>query len=215
MPIDNLHYLNRSLYRDAARIIIACEGALTEPNYFKHFQSVSRKLRLTIVEDDTDNPTLSAPKWVLARAVEHVEKVGLNENDEVYLVMDVDHYEENEFRELHKICKEKKWHLILSNPCFEVWPYMHFKDTFPSNKLKPQHLKYMLSTLIRGGYHPEKILPYTEKALKNAAQLEKNPNHFFPAENTTRINLLVHKLIEFMGINNYNKLTTTKKDKPV
>lgn len=211
MSIDNFNYLNQSHYRDASRIIISCEGAQTEPNYFKHFQRVSRKLNLTIVEHSTDNPTLSAPKWVLARAIEHVEKIELNDDDEVYLVMDVDHYEENDFRELYKICKEKKWHLILSNPCFEVWPYMHFKDTFPSDKMKPQKMKYILSTIIPGGYHPEKILPYTEKALIIAAQLEKDPNHFFPAENTTRINLVVKSLIERIEKINYHKLTNSKK----
>jgi hypothetical protein len=214
MNIDNLTYVKRAPYRDASRIVIACEGALTEPNYFKHFEAASPKLTVTIAGKDAENPTLSAPKWVLARAEAHAEKVGLAEIDEVYLVMDVDHHEENDFRELHEICKKKNWMLVLSNPCFEVWPYMHFKEALPDARLKPQRLKYILSQLIQGGYHPEKILPYTERAIKNAVLLEKDADHFFPAENTTKVYVLVNRLISIMGKTYFQKLIQSKKDKP-
>jgi len=211
MNIENLSYVKHPPYRDASRIVIACEGALTEPNYFKHFEAASPKLTVTIAGKDTDNPTLSAPKWVLARAEAHAEKVGLAEIDEVYLVMDVDHHKENVFRELYEICKAKNWQLVLSNPCFEVWLYIHFKKKLPNIRMKPQELKHILPTIIEGGYQPEKILPYTKKALKNAASLEKNANYFFPADNTTKVYMLVNRLIKIMGENYFQKLISDKK----
>lgn len=124
------------LVRDYKLFAIACEGGKREPEYFKTFEYLSRKIKVDIIEDKvTDEeliPTLvtkSAPKWVLQRVVTYIEQEGLIDEDQLWIVMDVDRWEEEHLREIAMYCEQHpNWHIVLSNPCFEVWLYFHKKS---------------------------------------------------------------------------------------
>lgn len=209
MNIKDISHVKKPPHRDASRIVISCEGAWTEPNYFKYFENASRKLSVHLTGKDED-PSLSAPKWVEDRTKRYIDKVGISEIDEVWLVMDVDRWDEKYFRELFKICKKHpKWNIVLSNPCFEVWLYLHINSKIPGDTLTSQDLKHLLSLMVKGGYTPEEFIPKILYAIKYSRMLEKDSKYYFPAKNTTKVYLLAERLISIMGENQFRQFLET------
>src|ERR1700748_2604146 len=119
------------LVRDYKLFAIACEGGKREPEYFKVFRFLSKKIAVDVIEEIVNedealsiNPNKSAPKWVLNRALRYIEKEGLSDEDELWFVMDVDRWKVDQLREIANYCDQySNWHIVLSNPCFEVWLY--------------------------------------------------------------------------------------------
>ncbi|WMJ72246.1 RloB family protein [Cytophagaceae bacterium ABcell3] len=126
----------QELMRDYKLFAIACEGYKREPEYFKVFPYLSRRIAVDIIEDNKidDFSHKSAPKWVLDRAIKYIEKEGLTDEDDLYFVMDVDRWSNQQIREISNYCEQfPNWHVVLSNPCFEVWLYLHKKANFPNH----------------------------------------------------------------------------------
>jgi hypothetical protein len=200
---ENLH-----LVRDYKLFAIVCEGSKREPGYFKVFQSMSPKIKVDVIENIVSDCEMegvhkqkSAPKWVLDRAIKYVEKEGLIDIDELWFVMDVDRWSQRQLIEIADYCKQNEnWHIVLSNPCFEVWLYLHKKSIIPiSGVTNCQELKNKLSSLEKGGYHPYKFLPNLDEAIKNAKNLDTNPDHYFPSVKTTKVYLLCESILRKVG----------------
>lgn len=99
------------LVRDYKLFAIACEGSKREPEYFRVLRYISKKIAVDIIEDIVSdeealsiNPNKSAPKWVLDRAVKYIEKEGLNDDDDLWFVMDIDRWSEEQLREVASYC---------------------------------------------------------------------------------------------------------------
>ena len=69
------------------RIVLSCEGEVTEPEYFNNLNSMSSTVVFEIVENDG---TGSDPDHVLSRMKRHLKSNSLEEGDEAWLVMDQD-----------------------------------------------------------------------------------------------------------------------------
>ena len=128
--IRRTRLLDRSVHqRDARFFVVATEGAETEPRYFQAIQErelVSRsrvKLHVLPTEDGR-----SAPQHLAQRIDAFLREYTLLPDDEVWLVLDVDLGAGNriaQLSELASLCRQKHWHLAISNPCFEVWLLLH------------------------------------------------------------------------------------------
>jgi hypothetical protein len=106
--------------------LIVCEGAKTEPNYFKSFP-VSTRPQVTIVGAGCE--TIA----VVNTAIELMENKKLMENkefDRVWCVFDRDPSKVNNtayrFREALRIAAKKNINIAYSNECFEIWYLLHF-----------------------------------------------------------------------------------------
>lgn len=202
----------QALVRDYKLFAIACEGSKREPEYFKVLRYLSKKIAVDIIEEIVSeeealsiNPNKSAPKWVLDRAVRYIEKEGLNDEDDLWFVMDIDRWTEEQLREIASYCeKYPNWHIVLSNPCFEVWLYFHKKsDITISNSVSAGDFKTEISTLEKGGYHPYKFLPYLADAIKNSKDNDSDKNHFIPKLKETKVYLLGEAILEIVGKNDF------------
>jgi len=200
------------LFRDYKLFAIACEGQKTEPNYFKVFRLMSRKLKVDIIdyeEDDRKGSQIgqlkSAPKWVLDKAVKYIEDEGLIDEDSLWFVLDVDRWESEQLRNIAQWCAEHpNWHIVLSNPCFEVWLYYHKKANIAVSDSQTCHdFKHEISTFDKGGYHPYKYVPYLTSAIANAKAAESDPDHYFPVPKETKVYLLGEALLEEIGRKSY------------
>ena len=105
------------------RILIVCEGRVTEPEYIDVVR-VGERINLIQIIVDAEGGT---PKTLVDRAVEEKKKNARNEfgrYDEVWCVFDVDEHP------LIPEAKEKAAangiKVALSNPCFELWLILHF-----------------------------------------------------------------------------------------
>jgi hypothetical protein len=115
----------REFVRDARLVVIATEGSKTEKQYFEG-KFGSSKLKIEVLPTGSDG--LSAPKHVLDRLSEFTDRYDLSDEDEQWLMVDVDRIRP-EF--LSQICQEalqKNFRLAISNPCFELWLLLHFRD---------------------------------------------------------------------------------------
>ncbi len=65
--------------------------------------------------------------------------------DKIFCVFDRDN-DLSAFLEASELCKSKKFVPIVSNPCFELWPYLHFQMR-ESGFGSPQHMLKALKKL--------------------------------------------------------------------
>jgi len=204
--------------RDYKLFAVACEGEKREPEYFKLFSRMSKKIKVDVIEDIVSDEDIagkyrhahrSSPQWVLDRAVRYIDKVSLIDEDELWFVIDTDRWAEKQIRNLANYCNEHaNWNIAISNPCFEVWLYFHKSSKIEDSPSKTcEQLKHEISTFEKGGYHPYKFIPYLHDAIDNAENADKNPVHFFPEYKTTKVYLLAKALLEKVGINDFKNFT--------
>lgn len=168
------------------RILILCEGEVTEPKYFNHLRHLYRA------------------QWVVGSAntktspqdIFKIAKTKTKEYDKVYCVFDLENNEAR--RKQYQIFAETlKIKLYPSNPCFEIWFLLHFgfmEAPYPdgaSVKKAVQKLKGM------EGYNGKNVnhallFERLGDALKNAHKLEQC-GHDNPAT-------AIHRLIDLLGI---------------
>ncbi len=202
------------LVRDYKLFAIVCEGSKREPEYFKILRHLSKKIAVDVIEDIVSddevlniNPTKSAPKWVLDRAVRYIEKEGLNIDDDLWFVMDVDRWSEQQLREVEAYCKNfPNWNIVLSNPCFEVWLYFHHKSNISeSNSVSCNDFKTEISSHIKGGYNPLIFLLNLSNAIINAKQADSDVNHFIPKPNETKVYELGEAILNVISKNDLDE----------
>jgi hypothetical protein len=113
------------------RILIVCEGRLTEPGYFKAFQHQMRNPRVHVeIARETGVPlTVVEEAKRLKTEAEQDAKRERDENlrwDEVWGVFDVD--EHPNIEQARQLAATHAIDLAISNPCFELWALLHFQD---------------------------------------------------------------------------------------
>jgi hypothetical protein len=211
--------LPQELMRDYKLFAIACEGIKREPEYFNVFQYISSRIKVDIIDNivsdfdmQSNHPQKSAPKWVLDRAVKYIDKEGLLDEDELWFVMDIDRWSLEQLREIATYCNQyPNWHIVLSNPCFEVWLYFHKKADIKSSKsISCQDFKNEISQLEKGGYHSYKFIPNLHDAIHNAKTQDSSPDHFMPALKETKVYQLGEALIKVIGKNDFEEFLKTK-----
>src|ERR1700674_3085350 len=105
------------------RVLIVCEGRVTEPEYINVVR-VREKINLvTIIVDDAGG----TPKTLVDRAVEEKKRTARSQfgrYDEVWCVFDFD--EHPFIPEAKQKAQANGIRVAMSNPCFELWLMLHF-----------------------------------------------------------------------------------------
>lgn len=112
--------------KEFTRVLIACEGEKTEPNYF---QDLCRALGLTAaIVEVTGKECGSSPLSVCDYAMNRLKEDG--GFDQVFCVFDRDTHPTFDAA-VQKIAghRSKKISSIVSYPCFEYWILLHFRYT--------------------------------------------------------------------------------------
>lgn len=189
-------------------ILIVCEGTETEPAYFNEFK---RKLNLPLVEiviKGTGEGHRGVVKHALQlkrereqaykspkRSRKSLTKVPF---DEVWCVFDCEAPQyKHKFYQAIKEAEKNGFQLAVSNPAFEYWYLLHFKDTrrFFTNAgeiiqaLRPHIPDYRKNKNV----FPQ-LYPHTTEAIERAKRAFKNDPHNgdqYPNPST-----LVFKLVE-------------------
>jgi len=116
------------------RILVVCEGEVTEPHYLKNFSDDQRN---GLVEVDAIGLGYDPKSLVeesarrrdsAAKKAEELQDEFLK-YDDVWCVFDIDDKpKERKVSEARKTAKELKVKLGISNPSFELWAIFHFQD---------------------------------------------------------------------------------------
>lgn len=172
------------------RILVVCEGRITERQYFQAFQHDMRNPRVHIALPDTSGVPVTVVETAVRLQME-AEEAAHRERDEnlrfdsIWAVVDVDEHPNLEAAQ--KLALQKNVHMAISNPCFELWALLHFEDI--GAHVERDKLKRRLRRFVPGY---EKELPYEQLksgyvvAVSRARSLEHEAQrHEAPHRNPT------------------------------
>lgn len=196
--------------RSPALFIIISGGIKRERDYFTLISNASHFPRIKIpfvAELDSGEDGLEPRKMYLA-ARQVRQKYDASKADDIkdsmYLVVDVDDFED-QLCEIMPKCKKEGIQLVISNCCFEVWLYYgkfgHKPADFqvPENKSKiSSSFKTYLGAQVKGGVNPRKAILDIEQAIANSKNNYEEKEDGFPALFSTQMHCLAEKILPFI-----------------
>ena len=194
----NREYKKGKPYKDYRKFIIVAEGE-REDEYFSYFKRITPRIGVEIVQREGGK---SAAKYLIERLGEYDYRYGIEPEDYVWFVLDVDRWPRKEIHDLYENCNaEENWNLAISNVCFEVWLHYHIVKKIPVEIDTAKKLKSNLPLIIQGGYNRNVFAQLIETAAINANEVDDHKEHYFPTINVTKIYKLAEMLLAFLGKN--------------
>lgn len=202
--------------RDTRLIIIASEGKDTERIYFNALakEYTNPRVHVHILERSEAEQNNSSPEYVLKQLRDYEKDYGLEDDDELWLVVDKDQWKDKVLSSVAKACSQNNcMHMALSNPCIELWLLLHLVDASSlsfeeqqqwfKNRRKLRRADPYLKVRLRqamGSYHEadydaEMLIAHVEEAIKRAKALDKNPADRWPQTLGTRVYLLAESVM--------------------
>lgn len=207
MAINRGTLMPRKINRKSARLfVIACEGRVTEKEYFESLIEAFDLKRVQVkVLDSKQNK--SSPLQVVKRMASFVaaNEDKVKESDELWLVMDVDHgitgkHKHNLKRALD-LASKARYFVAISNPRIELWLVLHWENCPSESDCQAKDwLENRVSQL--GGFNPKKRVDIEAlranggvvKAIERGRELDLNPDYRIPDFPSTRIYLLTEAI---------------------
>lgn len=185
--------------RDTRLLIIATEGRITEKQYFSQFRN--RRVQVIVIPTGEDNK--SSPEYVLDRLKHFYQEYELIADDELWLMIDVDRWQDKKLSLVTQEAKTNGFKLAISNPCFEIWLLCHYMlpdITTASCQEITELLTDELKQIHCDGYNKVKLntddfKPYVKQAVQNAKQLDEKPKARWPHQVGTHVYKVVEQLI--------------------
>lgn len=188
------------------RILVLCEGAKCEPGYLRAF---CRHFRATSVVLDKaaglDPKALVEVARTRLRESRREAKQYRDKNlefDQVWCVVDVDDH--RRLQEARIMARDNGIELVISNPCFELWLILHFRDqTAYIDRFQLKSACRNLSESDRAGYPPFAIcVSHYDTAVGRARQLDdRNDRDGEPGRNpSTSVYRLTERILEIVNL---------------
>ena len=181
MLLTNRLFERQPPSKEAKSIYIFCEGAKREYQYFKYFVEMDSRINVEVykLHPHENNSPIGlfniAKSCILSSEENQSPKYNFQENDEVWIIIDVDKDKEDsrkpQIQEIKAFCNQNKdWFLLQSNPCFEVWLYYHLFDNRQSfeEDEKCSKWKSRLNEAIQGGFDSRKHPIFIQNAITNS-----------------------------------------------
>lgn len=183
------------------RFVIICEGARTETDYCNHllqewrsrFKKVDNYVSIEILGPEAAGG--NEPENLIEYAIDTLRETEKarriwDKSSQIWCVFDVE--AEGGRKNLTNSvshAKAKKIQLVISNPCFELWLYLHHQycDTaFTDGKSMKAHLKKWWSEYEKNAGKFSALDELRGTATKNAKRLRKNPHTKLPSDPVPR-----------------------------
>lgn len=195
------NYTRKEASLDSKLIIIAAEGEFTEKIYFEALRKHARNSRvhIKILERDEENRHNSSPEYVLGQLTQYKLENPIEQDDELWLVIDKDKWTAKSIRAVAQRCaQDSSYHLALSNPCFELWLILHIIDaSLESDEEKVKMLKNrkekknadpylkrklraLLGSYNESNYDADQLVVQIAEAITRAETLDKNKKARWP-----------------------------------
>ena len=190
--------------RDYRLFAIACEGSVRERDYFERFEVLSTRISVDLISDVDEYGNIvisskSSPEHVLNRAQVYANNTNLVSGDQMWIVVDVDRWPDEQLSVLAQECYSRGWNLAVSNPCFEVWLCYHMETVIPDENKERESafFKSHLSTLTIEGYSPDVYAPLAFVAAENARAKDLDPMLRIPPYKVTHVYRLMDELQQY------------------
>jgi hypothetical protein len=181
--------------------LIASEGAETEPLYFEELKPLVAGRDAIIRVKLVANPNHgSHPKVVLKRLRAAAKNEAIKLGDELWLVIDRDAWDEADLDEVCKQAKELGYFMALSNPCFELWLYLHLQNNrhfIDRHQCQRELAKVCKSYESKGksGYDAKLLMKEIGRAIERAKAIDVRLADPWPKTQATRVYILAEKLL--------------------
>jgi len=210
MLLTNRLFERQPPSREAKSIYIFCEGAKREYQYFKYFIEMDSRINVEVYKlySHENNSPLGlfniAKSCILSSDENQSSKYNFQENDEVWIIIDVDKDKEDsrkpQIKEIKAFCNQNKdWFILQSNPCFEVWLYYHLFDNrqnFEEDE-KCSKWKSHLNEVIQGGFDSRRHPILIQNAIKNSeSNFESNEDE--PLKGSTEVFILGKSMLTIL-----------------
>lgn len=203
-------------FRDARLIVIASEGKDTEGIYFRALakEYTNPSVHVHILKREEGEENNSSPEHVCRQLEEYKSQYDLEDDDELWLVIDKDRWKEAMLSDVATKCAQDSYmHMALSNPCIELWLLLHLTDVtslsdeeqmiWMKNRRKSKtaepflkvELRRLMGTYHESAYDTSILIPHVGKAIEQARQLDKNPNDRWPQTLGTKVYLLAESIM--------------------
>jgi len=174
--------------------IIATEGVKTEPQYFALLNN-----QQSIVQIECLRPrTRTSPRQVLERMENRLKQAALRESDEAWLVIDKDHWTDDQLTHLHSWSQNKNnYGFALSNPKFEYWIVLHFEEgsEISNSRECSDRLRRYLPNYDKS-IDPKKITQaMIFEAISRAREKDNPPCEDWPRSTGTTVYRLVERIL--------------------
>lgn len=209
MPRERREFTRRTGFRDASLIVIACEGAETEPKYFSGLKERLHSSKMQIEVVPRQDPSQSSPDAVLRELDSFAAEWFLRDGDTLWLVIDRDpqSWKPGMIADVAQRCHQKGYFLALSNPCFELWLLLHFEDVPAQGEERRRQLLENRDNLLKAEEarhrqanptleYIDHFVPQTETAIERARSLDTEPEARWPSGLGTR----VYRLVELIRL---------------
>ncbi|HZT42696.1 MAG TPA: RloB family protein [Chthonomonadaceae bacterium] len=196
MKLDRTKLLQRQdSVRDARLYIIATEGEKTEGQYFTIFQSPRVKVRVIPTGPDGK----SSPAHVFDRLSLFHDEYNLGPEDKLWLMIDVDRWSLENLATVCKQANQMNIGLAVSNPCFELWLWLHHGDCEVSDtdcRAIESRLRSQLGSYSKKNLDIDAYKPYIRQAIQRAKNLDSAPNELWPSFPGTHVYKVVKSLLD-------------------
>ncbi len=197
--------------RSARLVVIASEGLFTESIYFSEVKNTlcKPKVHVEILARDSN---ASSPENVHAQIADFMCQYNIEDDDELWLVIDRDRWHERMLSQVARLCSQNAHlHFCMSNPCFELWLLLHLEDVREydeetTNKLVSnqknkagvtwlkKRMRELLGSYSESNYDVSRLLLHADKAMEIARELDTTPSDRWPQRVGTRVYLLMSSI---------------------
>lgn len=215
MILTNRLFKRQPPSREAKSLYIFCEGAKREYQYFVYFRGIDSRIKVEVnklspADDNSPNGLYNLAENSFNGAK---PKFQLQENDEVWIVLDTDpdksNSREEQINQIKKKCKEKdNWFAVESNPCFEVWLFFHKNDKsegFESDDVC-KSWKKKVDEIYIGGFDSRKHPIFIEEASINSERNFRADGSGRPSKGSSEVHLLAKSMFSVIK----NKIRSVK-----
>jgi hypothetical protein len=219
MPRESIPLIRFGGFLEAEKLfILAFEGEQTEKQYFlglRNSDLFNDSGFIEIINLPRPKKVGTDPVSVKSLLKKAKSEYRFKDTDEFWLIVDRDDWEDMHYHNFDEIVtdceKEGNFYLALSNPCFEIWIILHFKDPseitsdelvgiFRNEKVgAKRYISVFIGDIFGRGYTKKAptqlMLPHTNIAIERARQLDLNGDKY-PKSVGTHVYKLVEKLIK-------------------
>lgn len=174
--------------------VISTEGAETEPIYFQEFRpGRDGHFRLKILGNPNHK---SNPVDVVQRLTDYERRERPGGDTEYWAIIDRDAWQEADLRAAFDLARERKnYHIAMSNPCFELWLWLHLKPNRPFNDRYDcqRSLETEWPGFSKSYYDAASLIPNVSLACERAESLPESKTEW-PTSQRTEVFRLVRRL---------------------